>query len=238
MIVGRPNGGRRDERCSHSAALRSAVGKFGGSIAKVPAADLGAQIIKALLASTDVKPASLGGDFRTSAYRGCGQTPRARHYSPGHSKQVPAMTLGKVCGSGLKAAHLAARPSCAAMPNRHCGRPENMSASPHVFQGLARRLSHGRREARRQHDRRRPVGRVQQLSHGHDGRERRQSSRSLAASRTSSPRLAAEGGGGAKGRKVQGEIVPIEIVSRKGASPVRQSDEFIRTGPRPKRLAN
>ena len=39
-----------------TAALRTAVGKFNGSIAKVPAADLGAQIIKALLARSGVQP--------------------------------------------------------------------------------------------------------------------------------------------------------------------------------------
>src|SRR6266403_2382663 len=121
-----------------TAALRSAVGKFGGSIAKVPAADLGAQIIRALLSRTDVKPAQISevilGQVLTA---GVGQNPaRQALIRSGIPDMVPAMTVGKVCGSGLKAVHLAAQAiKCGdADIIIACGQ-ENMSASPHVLQG-------------------------------------------------------------------------------------------------------
>src|ERR1700681_4853706 len=120
-----------------TAALRSAVGKFGGSIAKVSAADLGAQIIKALLARTDVKPAQISevilGQVLTA---GVGQNPaRQALIRSGIPNTVPAMTVGKVCGSGLKAVHLAAQAiRCGDADIIIAGGQENMSASPHVLQ--------------------------------------------------------------------------------------------------------
>src|SRR6202165_4664955 len=121
-----------------TAALRSAVGKFGGSIAKVPAADLGAQIIKALLARTDVKPAQISevilGQVLTA---GVGRNPARRPLiRSGIPDNVPAMTVGKVCGSGLKAVHLAAQAiRCGDADIIIAGGQENMSASPHILQG-------------------------------------------------------------------------------------------------------
>src|ERR1700719_4659545 len=94
-----------------TAALRSAVGKFGGSIAKVPAAELGAQVIKALLARTGVKPAQISevilGQVLTA---GSGQHPaRQALIKAGLPASIPAMTINKVCGSGLKAVMLASQ---------------------------------------------------------------------------------------------------------------------------------
>src|ERR1700722_18940111 len=87
-----------------TAALRSAVGKFGGSIAKVSAADLGAQIIKALLARTGVNPAHISevilGQVLTA---GAGQNPaRQAQIRAGIPDFVPALTNGEVWGSGLE----------------------------------------------------------------------------------------------------------------------------------------
>src|SRR5450432_2248982 len=121
-----------------TAALRSAVGKFGGSIAKVPAADLGAQIIKALLARTGVKAAQISevilGQVLTA---GVGQNPaRQALIRSGIPDTVPAMTIGKVCGSGLKAVHLAAQAiKCGDADIIIAGGQENMSASPHILNG-------------------------------------------------------------------------------------------------------
>src|ERR1700724_211176 len=121
-----------------SAALRSAVGKFGGSIGKVPAAELGAQIIKALLVRTGVKPAQISevilGQVLTA---GVGQNPaRQALIRSGIPNNVPAMTVGKVCGSGLKAVHLAAQAiRCGDADIIIAGGQENMSASPHILQG-------------------------------------------------------------------------------------------------------
>ena len=120
------------------AALRTAVGKFGGTIATVPAVELGAQVIKALLAQTGVAPAQVSevlmGQVLTA---GCGQNPaRQAAMRAGLPATVPAMTVGKVCGSGLKATHLAAQAiRCGDAEIVIAGGQENMSASPHVLNG-------------------------------------------------------------------------------------------------------
>jgi len=120
------------------AALRTAVGKFGGSIAKVPASELGAQVIRALLGKTGLPPAEVSevlmGQVLTA---GCGQNPaRQAALRAGLPDTVPAMTVGKVCGSGLKATHLAAQAiRCGDAQIVIAGGQENMSASPHVLPG-------------------------------------------------------------------------------------------------------
>jgi acetyl-CoA C-acetyltransferase len=91
------------------AATRTAVGKFGGSLAKIPAAELGAKVIQSLLQKTGLKPDQISevimGQVLTA---GDGQNPaRQATLKGGLPDMVPAMTIGKVCGSGLKAVHLA-----------------------------------------------------------------------------------------------------------------------------------
>src|SRR5450631_1951954 len=119
-----------------TAALRTAVGKFNGSLAKVPAADLGAQIIKALLARSGVQPDQISevilGQVLTA---GVGQNPaRQALIRAGLPDSVPGMTIGKVCGSGLKAVHLAAQAiKCGDADIVIAGGQENMSAAPHVL---------------------------------------------------------------------------------------------------------
>src|SRR6202167_3010339 len=121
-----------------TAALRTAVGKFNGSIAKIPASDLGAQVIKALLARSGVKPEQISevilGQVLTA---GAGQNPaRQALIRSGIPDMVPAMTIGKVCGSGMKAVHLAAQAiRCGDADIIIAGGQENMSASPHILQG-------------------------------------------------------------------------------------------------------
>jgi acetyl-CoA C-acetyltransferase len=120
------------------AAARTAIGKFGGSLAKVPASELGAIVIKEVLARAGVKPDQVDevimGQVLTA---GVGQNPaRQAVLKAGLPVTVPAMTINKVCGSGLKAVMLAAQ----AIANGDAeivvaGGQENMSASPHVMQG-------------------------------------------------------------------------------------------------------
>jgi len=118
------------------AALRTAVGKFGGSLAKTPASDLGAHVIKGLLAKTGIKPDMISevilGQVLTA---GVGQNPaRQASIRSGLPDMVPAFTVGKVCGSGLKATHLAAQAiKCGDANIIIAGGQENMSASPHVL---------------------------------------------------------------------------------------------------------
>lgn len=118
------------------AAQRTAVGKFGGSLAKIAAADLGAHVIKGLLAKTgvsaDMVSEVLLGQVLTA---GVGQNPaRQALIRAGLPSMVPAMTINKVCGSGLKAVHLAAQAiMCGDAEIVIAGGQENMSASPHVL---------------------------------------------------------------------------------------------------------
>jgi acetyl-CoA C-acetyltransferase len=120
------------------AAGRTAVGKFGGTLAKIPAADLGAHVIKGLLARTGLKPDQISevilGQVLTA---GVGQNAaRQAAIRAGLPDTVPAMTINKVCGSGLKATHLAAQAIKAGDAEIViAGGQENMSISPHVLAG-------------------------------------------------------------------------------------------------------
>jgi acetyl-CoA C-acetyltransferase len=118
------------------AALRTAVGKFGGTLSKISAAEMGASVIKALLEKTGVDPASISeailGQVLTA---GAGQNPaRQAVIKAGLPDMVPAFTINKVCGSGLKATHLATQAiRCGDADIIIAGGQENMSASPHVL---------------------------------------------------------------------------------------------------------
>jgi acetyl-CoA C-acetyltransferase len=120
------------------AATRTAVGKFGGTLAKIPAVELGAHVIKGLLQRTGLESNQVSevimGQVLTA---GCGQNPaRQASIKAGIHHMVPAMTVGKVCGSGLKATHLAAQAiKCGDSEIVIAGGQENMSASPHVLNG-------------------------------------------------------------------------------------------------------
>jgi acetyl-CoA C-acetyltransferase len=120
------------------AAARTAVGKFGGSLAKTPASELGAAVVRDLLRRT-----GLSGDLISEVIMGqvlqagCGQNPaRQTVIKAGLPNTVPAMTINKVCGSGLKAVMLAVQ----AIRDGDAdiviaGGQENMSLSPHVLPG-------------------------------------------------------------------------------------------------------
>jgi acetyl-CoA C-acetyltransferase len=118
------------------AALRTAVGKFGGTLSKISAAEMGASVIKALLEKTGVDPASISeailGQVLTA---GVGQNPaRQAVIKAGLPDMIPAFTINKVCGSGLKATHLATQAiRCGDADIIIAGGQENMSASPHVL---------------------------------------------------------------------------------------------------------
>src|SRR5712664_165227 len=120
------------------AALRTAVGSFNGALSKIPAAELGAHVIKGLLAQTGLKPEQISevilGQVLTA---GSGQNPaRQALIKAGLPSSVPGMTINKVCGSGLKAVMLAANAIIAGDADIViAGGQENMSAAPHVLPG-------------------------------------------------------------------------------------------------------
>ncbi|MBX3602668.1 MAG: acetyl-CoA C-acetyltransferase [Rubrivivax sp.] len=120
------------------AAARTAVGKFGGTLAKTPAAELGATVIKALLERSGLAGEQIGEVILGQVLQaGTGQNPaRQAVVKAGLPHGVPAMTINKVCGSGLKAVMLAAQ----AIRDGDseiviAGGQESMSLSPHVLNG-------------------------------------------------------------------------------------------------------
>jgi acetyl-CoA C-acetyltransferase len=118
------------------AATRTAVGKFGGSLAKVPAPELGAAVIADLLKRTGVAGDQIGEVILGQVLQaGAGQNPaRQAVVKSGLPQGVPALTINAVCGSGLKAVMLAAQ----AIRDGDseiviAGGQESMSMSPHVL---------------------------------------------------------------------------------------------------------
>ncbi|MBE7939921.1 MULTISPECIES: acetyl-CoA C-acetyltransferase [Ramlibacter] len=119
-------------------AARTAVGKFGGSLAKVPAPELGAVVIREALARAGVSPDQVGEVIMGQVLAaGSGQNPaRQALLKAGLPKEVPGLTINAVCGSGLKAVMLAAQ--AVAWGDSEivvAGGQENMSAAPHVLMG-------------------------------------------------------------------------------------------------------
>ena len=120
------------------AAARTAVGKFGGTLAKTPATELGSTVIKALLERAKLSGEQVGEVILGQVLQaGAGQNPaRQALIKSGLPNSVPAMTINAVCGSGLKAVMLAAQ----AIRDGDseiliAGGQESMSMSPHVLMG-------------------------------------------------------------------------------------------------------
>nr|WP_314877741.1 acetyl-CoA C-acetyltransferase [uncultured Pseudomonas sp.] len=130
------------------AATRTAIGSFQGALASVPAVDLGAAVIKRLLEQTGLDPAQVDevilGQVLTA---GAGQNPaRQAAVKAGLPLSVPALTLNKVCGSGLKALHLATQAiRCGDAEVVIAGGQENMSLAPYVMPSArtGQRMGHG-----------------------------------------------------------------------------------------------
>ena len=216
-----------------TAALRTAVGKFNGSIAKVPASDLGAQVIKALLAGTGIKPEQISevilGQVLTA---GVGQNPaRQALIRSGIPDTVPAMTIGKVCGSGLKATHLAAQAiKCGDADIVIAGGQENMSTAPHILQGSRDGFRMGDAKLV---DSMIVDGLWDVYNNYHMGTTAENVAKKYQVSRRDQDAFAAasqqKAEAAQKAGKFKAEITPIEIVSKKGTT-LFDADEFIRYG--------
>lgn len=119
-------------------AARTAIGKFEGSLAGIPASKLGARVIAALLERNGLAPAQVSevilGQVLTA---GVGQNPaRQAAIGAGLPVEVPAMTVNKVCGSGMKAVHMAVQAiRCGDAELVIAGGQENMNQAPHLLRG-------------------------------------------------------------------------------------------------------
>jgi len=131
------------------AATRTPVGSFQGALANIPAVELGATVIRRLLQQSGIDAADVDevilGQVLTA---GAGQNPaRQAAIKAGLPHAVPAMTLNKVCGSGLKAVHLAAQAiRCGDADVVIAGGMENMSQAPYVMPAARTglRMGHGK----------------------------------------------------------------------------------------------
>jgi acetyl-CoA C-acetyltransferase len=214
-------------------ALRTAVGQFNGSLAKVAAADLGAHVIKALLAASRVSGEQISevilGQVLTA---GLGQNPgRQALIRAGLPYTVPGMTVGKVCGSGLKATHLAAQAiKCGDAEIIIAGGQENMSASPHVLNGSRDGFRMGDAKLI---DTMVTDGLWDAYNNYHMGTTAENVAKKYDISRREQDEFAAasqqKAEAAQKAGRFKAEIAPLEIVSRKGTT-VFDSDEYIRPG--------
>jgi len=117
-------------------AARTAVGKFGGSLAGIPATELGAIVIKEVIARANLTAEQVGEAIMGQVLAaGAGQNPaRQAWLKSGGAKETPALTINAVCGSGLKAVMLAAQAVATGDSEIViAGGQENMSAAPHVL---------------------------------------------------------------------------------------------------------
>jgi acetyl-CoA C-acetyltransferase len=215
-------------------ALRTAIGKFGGTLAKTPAPELGATVIKALLARYKLKPDQISevilGQVLTA---GSGQNPaRQSSIKAGLPAEIPAMTINKVCGSGLKAVMLAAQAvRCGDADIVIAGGQENMSASPHVLPGSRDGFRMGDAKLI---DSMIVDGLWDVYNQYHMGITAENVARQHAVSRAQQDEFAVASQNKAeaaqKAGKFKDEIVPVMIPQRKGDPVAFDSDEFIKTG--------
>ncbi len=215
-------------------ALRTAIGKFGGALAKTPAPELGATVIAALLARYNIKPEQISevilGQVLTA---GSGQNPaRQSLIKAGLPAEIPAMTINKVCGSGLKAVMLAAQAiRCGDADIVIAGGQENMSAAPHVLPGSRDGFRMGDAKLI---DSMIVDGLWDVYNQYHMGITAENVAKKYAVSRAQQDEFAVASQNKAEAAQKAGrfkdEITPVLIPQRKGDPVKFDSDEFIKTG--------
>ena len=216
------------------AAGRTAIGSFSGALSGVTATALGAQVIKSLLERSGIKPGEVDevilGQVLTA---GAGQNPaRQSAILAGIPETVPSLTINKVCGSGLKAVHLAAQAiRCGDAEVVIAGGQENMSLSPHVLQGSRSGTKMGDWTLK---DTMLVDGLWDAFNDVHMGITAENIVRRDSISREEQDRFAARSQqrteAAQKAGRFRDEIVPVTIPQRKGDPIVVDTDEFPRHG--------
>jgi acetyl-CoA C-acetyltransferase len=212
-------------------AVRTAVGKFGGSLAKIPASELGSIAIKEVLARAKVDPAQVGEVIMGQVLAaGAGQNPaRQAALKAGLPKEVPALTINAVCGSGLKSVMLAAQ--AVAWGDSEivvAGGQENMSAAPHVLMGS--------RDGQRMGDWKMIDSMIVDglwdvYNHYHMGVTAENVAKAFSIDRAAQDALALasqqKAAAAQEAGRFKDEIVPVTIPQKKGDPLVFDADEFI-----------
>ena len=215
-------------------ACRTAIGKFDGSLAGVAAPRLGAIVIAEALSRAQVDGAQVDDVILGQVLTGAsGQNPaRQAAMFAGIPKEVPAMTVNHVCGSGLRAVHLAATAIRAGEADVVvCGGQENMSAAPHAVPGARRgfRLGDATLVDTMVLD-----GLTDVFNNYHMGitAENVAAKRNVSREEQDAFACASQNKAEAaqKAGKFRDEIVPVEIPQRRGEPVVFDADEFPRHG--------
>jgi acetyl-CoA C-acetyltransferase len=216
------------------AAGRTGVGSFGGTLSKIPAQDLGAVVIKALLERTGIAPELVSevifGQVLTA---GSGQNPaRQALIKAGLPVHIPALTINQVCGSGLKVTHLAAQAiACGDAEIVIAGGQENMSLAPYVLHGAREGLRMGNAPLvdTMVHD-----GLTDIYSQQHMGITAENVAEQYGLTREEQDAFALQSQHRAEAAQAAGrfedEIIPVTIPQRKGDPLVFAHDEYIRKG--------
>ncbi|WP_044041352.1 acetyl-CoA C-acetyltransferase [Caballeronia insecticola] len=215
-------------------AARTAVGKFGGSLAKIAAPELGATVIRAVLERAGVKPDQVSEVILGQVLAaGSGQNPaRQSLIKAGLPDMVPGMTINKVCGSGLKAVMLAANAIIAGDAEIViAGGQENMSAAPHVLPGSRDGFRMGDAKLI---DTMIVDGLWDVYNNYHMGTTAENVAREFGITREQQDAFAALSQNKAERAQKEGrfndEIVPVSIPQRKGEPLQFATDEFVRHG--------
>src|SRR5260370_2254913 len=215
-------------------AARTAVGKFGGSLAKIASPDLGAIVIRALLERANLKPEQISEVILGQVLAaGSGQNPeRQGLIKAGLPAAVPGMTINKVCGSGLKAVMLAANAIIAGDADIViAGGQENMSAAPHVLPGSRDGFRMGDAKLI---DSMIVDGLWDAFNHYHMGTTAENVAKEYGISREDQDKFAALSQNKAEAAQKSGrfndEIIAIDIPQRKGEPLKFATDEFVRHG--------
>ena len=214
-------------------AVRTPIGKFGGTLAKTPAADLGALVIRKVLERAGIAPEQVSEVIMGQVLAaGVGQNPaRQAAIKAGLPEMIPSMTINKVCGSGLKAAMLGAQ----AIANGDsdivvAGGQESMSLSPHVLMGSRDGFRMGDAKLI---DTMIIDGLWDVYNQYHMGVTAENVAREYAVTREEQDQFAVASQNKAEAAQKAGrfkdEIEPVEIASRKGPV-VFRDDEYIRLG--------
>ncbi len=215
-------------------AVRTAIGKFGGTLAKTPAPELGATVIRALLARANLKPDQISEVILGQVLAaGSGQNPaRQAAIKAGLPVAIPAMTINKVCGSGLKAVMLASQAvQCGDADIVIAGGQENMSAAPHVLPGSRDGFRMGDAKLI---DSMIVDGLWDVYNQYHMGTTAENVAKQYGISRGQQDEFAVASQNKAeaaqKAGKFKDEIVPVMIPQRKGDPVAVAADEFIKSG--------
>ncbi len=215
-------------------AARTAVGKFGGSLASIPAPELGAIVIKAALERAHVKPEQVDEVLMGNVLAaGLGQNPaRQASLKAGLPVSVPAMTINRVCGSGLQAVMTAASEIKAGDAEIVvAGGQENMSATPHILKGSRDGIKMGNASLV---DSMVVDGLWDVYNEYHMGVTAENVAKEFGITRQMQDEFAVASQNKAeaaqKAGKFKDEIVPVPIPQRKGDPIMFDKDEFIRYG--------